>query len=281
MQPEHEPSVVHRFRVITLTNHPYKAMNAKPVIGLTLDLEQPGDFASKPWYAIRANYCQAVEAAGGVPIALPHVDSEVETYLDMIDGLIVTGGAFDLDPSLYGSGSRHPLVSTKDGRTRFEMAVTRGALTRDLALLGICGGQQLLAVVLGGTLFQHIPDEVPQALTHEQSHPRDSWGHTVELVSGTLLHRLTGTRHMKVNSAHHQAVKWVPNSISVNARSPDGIIEGIEVTDRRFCLGVQWHPEYQVDTVDERIFRGLIGAARSPRGSVGFTRPEDGLRQIL
>jgi putative glutamine amidotransferase len=243
-------------------------MNAKPVIGLTLDLEPPGGYATKPWYALRANYCRAVQAAGGVPVALPHIECEVATYLDLIDGLIVTGGAFDLDPSLYGAESRHTLVTTKDDRTRFELAMTRGALARDLPLLGICGGQQLLAVAVGGTLFQHIPDEVAQALAHEQPNPRDCWGHTVELVPGTLLHRLADSRHMKVNSAHHQAVKWVPDRVAVNARSPDGIIEGIEVPGRRFCLGVQWHPEYHVDPADERIFRGLTGAA-SERSAAG------------
>src|SRR5262249_39392012 len=114
-----------------------------PVIGITLDSEAPGGYSSLPWYALRENYCTAVSRAGGLPILLPHEPKRAEAYLERIDGLVVTGGAFDVDPSLFGASSRHPSVITKDQRTRFEMAVTEGALHRDMPVLGICGGQQL------------------------------------------------------------------------------------------------------------------------------------------
>lgn len=242
---------------------PSSSINFRPVVGLTPDLEQSGGYASVPWYALRHNYCQALEDAGCVPIVLPHSERDVDRYLGLIDGLVVTGGAFDLDPTLYGEDSRHPAVTTKQSRTRFELLITRGALARDLPILGICGGQQLLAVELGATLYQHLPDEVPGALAHEQTHPRDIWGHTVELTAGTLLHRIAGTRHMKVNSAHHQAVKSVPHGVTVSARSPDGVIEAIEAANKAFCLGVQWHPEYHVDPGDKRIMLSFADAART------------------
>ena len=145
----------------------------RPVIGITLDSEAPGGYSNLPWYALRENYADAVTAAGGLPLPLPHEPDQAGDYLELIDGLVITGGAFDVDPTLFGAGERHPTVITKDRRTAFELAVTRGAIERDMPVLGICGGQQLLHVVLGGQLIQHIPDEVTGALAHEQPNPRE------------------------------------------------------------------------------------------------------------
>jgi putative glutamine amidotransferase len=231
-----------------------------PVIALTLDYEQPGGYSKLPWYALRENYCAAVVRGGGLPILLPHEPDRVLAYLDRIDGLVVTGGAFDVDPALFGATTRHAAVTTKDRRTRFELAITRGALAADLPVLGICGGQQLLNVALGGTLIQHIPDEVPDALAHEQPNPRTEAGHTVAVAPGTLLHRITGTAELAVNSAHHQAVKDVAPGMIVDAVASDGVIEGIEDPRRRFCLGVQWHPEYAISRGDEAIFAAFVAA---------------------
>ena len=236
-------------------------MTRPPVIGLTLDSEAPGGYSKFPWYALRENYCAAVIRAGGLPVLLPHEPEAAEAYLDGLDGLVVTGGAFDVDPLHFGAGERHATVTTKDRRTDFEIAATRAALARDLPLLGICGGQQLLNVVLGGTLIQHIPDEVPDALAHEQPNPRDEPGHGVAVTPDTLLHRICGTDRLKVNSAHHQAARDLGPGVTVNAVAPDGVIEGIEHADRRFCLGVQWHPEYAVSAGDEAIFGALVEAA--------------------
>lgn len=233
----------------------------RPVIGLTLDAEPPGGFSNLPWYAIRENYCAAVARAGGLPLLLPHEPELAGLYLERIDGLVVTGGAFDVDPALFGAATRHTSVTTKDRRTAFEWAITREAHARDRPILGICGGEQLLNVVLGGTLVQHIPDEIPGALPHEQPNPRDEPGHTVAVAKDTLLHRVTGLEELAVNSSHHQAVKAVGPGIVINARAPDTVIEGIEDPRRRFCLGVEWHPEYQINPGDDRIFVGFVRAA--------------------
>jgi putative glutamine amidotransferase len=232
-----------------------------PRIGITLDSEPVGGWSKMPWYAVRQNYCDAVVRAGGLPLVLPHEAALADAYLDGLDGLLVTGGAFDVDPALFGAASKHASVTTKDRRTEFEYAMVKGALARDLPILGICGGEQLLNVVLGGTLHQHIPDEIPGALAHEQPNPRTEPGHSVAVVPGTLLHRTTARDTMQVNSAHHQAVKDVGPGVCVNARAPDGVIEGIELPGRRFCLGVEWHPEYLIDPGDERIFSALVAAS--------------------
>jgi putative glutamine amidotransferase len=234
---------------------------AQPVIGLTLDYEEQGGYSTLPWYALRENYCAAVVRAGGLPILLPHEPDHVAAYLARLDGVVITGGAFDVDPAHFGATTRHATVTTKDRRTEFELAITRGALAADKPVLGICGGQQLLNVALGGTLVQHIPDEIADALAHEQPNPRTEPGHTVSIVAGSLLHRITGQRELPVNSAHHQAVKAVAPGMIVDATATDGVIEGIEDPDRRFCLGVQWHPEYAISPGDLSIFAAFIAAA--------------------
>jgi putative glutamine amidotransferase len=211
---------------------------------------------------VRENYCAAVVRAGGLPILLPHEPERAGDYLGRIDGLLVTGGAFDVDPAIFGASERHAKVTTKERRTAFELAITRGALERDLPVLGICGGQQLLHVVLGGTLIQHIPDEVPGALAHEQPNPRDQAGHDVDVKPDTLLHRVVGATRLPVNSAHHQAAKDEPQGVVINARAPDGVIEGMEAPRYRFCLGVQWHPEFSISPGDDRIFDAFIAACR-------------------
>lgn len=235
---------------------------SQPVIGITLDSERPGGYSKFPWYALRQNYCEAVARAGAVPVVLPHEAHLADAYLDAIDGLVVTGGAFDVDPSLFGANERHATVTTKDARTAFELSIARGALGRDMPVLGICGGQQLLHVALGGRLIQHIPDAVKDALAHEQPNPRNKPGHAVEIVKGTLLHRIVGADTLMVNSAHHQAAADAPAGVMVNARAPDGVIEGIEAPRYRFCLGVQWHPEFEITQGDTMIFQAFAAAAQ-------------------
>ena len=169
-------------------------MIKRPLIGLTLDAEPAGGWSKYPWYALRQNYCEAVAAAGGLAVALPHEAGLAEAYLDRLDGLIVTGGAFDVDPALYGDAERHETVALKSDRTSAEMALLQGALARGMPVLGICGGQQLLAVALGGTLIQHIPDSVPDALAHEQKTSHYEPGHDVEILA-----RHAAARHRRQN----------------------------------------------------------------------------------
>jgi putative glutamine amidotransferase len=233
-------------------------------IGITLDSEAAGGYSSLPWYALRRNYCDAILAAGGLPLPLPHQPDAVGDYLGMLDAVVITGGAFDVDPALFGATTRHATVKLKTARTAFEYALVQGALDRDMPILGICGGEQLLAVVLGGSLIQHIPDEVPGALAHEQPNPRTEPGHRVVATPGSLLARAAGMTEFSVNSAHHQAVKAVGDGVMISGVAPDGVIEAIEVPARRFVLGVQWHPEYHIDAADGAILRAFVAAAEAP-----------------
>lgn len=233
-----------------------------PVIGFTLDYETNGGYSKLPWYAIRENYLTAVVDSGAIPLPLPHALDFPEQYIHMIDGLVVTGGAFDVPPELYGDKTLHPATTLKQKRTAFESAVLRGMLALGKPVLGICGGMQLMNVILGGSLIQHIPDEVPNALAHEQPNPRSEAGHTVKVYRNTLLAQVTGGGEIPVNSAHHQAVKSVGSGVVISGVAPDGVIEAIEYAAHPFFLGVQWHPEYYVSEADKRIFAAFVEACK-------------------
>lgn len=234
-----------------------------PLIGLTLDVDTPRGLAKAPHYSLRATYTQAVSIAGGLPLCLPHEATMIEAYADTIAGLIVTGGGFDVNPSLYGDNTKHATVTTKEGRTFFELGMVKAMLKRNKPVLGICGGEQLINVILGGTLIQHIEDEVTDSLLHEQPNPRTEAGHKVKLTDGSLLQRIVGGTELPVNSAHHQAVKSVGEGVIVNAVAADGVIEGIEDPRYKFCLGVQWHPELNVTAGDGKILLAFVSAAKA------------------
>jgi putative glutamine amidotransferase len=248
-----------------------------PLVGVTLDVEGPGGFSQRPWYALRKDYADAITRAGGAAVFLPHDPGAVDTLCDRLDALVIAGGAFDIDPKRYGAGTTHASVSTKPGRTSFEEALLLEALTRDMPVLGICGGMQLLAVLAGSTLHQHIPDALPDALNHEQDEPPDLPCHGIDVAAGTQLAEIVApyvtSLRMHVNSTHHQAVAEPGRSVVVSARATDGVIEAIELPRKRFAIGVQWHPEVGVDPGDRAIFRALVQAARSVEKTGRGARP--------
>ena len=197
-------------------------------------------------------------------LALPHDINAVERYLNLVSGIVITGGAFDVDPEFYGEKPSKPLA-LKPKRTAFEMALLRAAVFRKMPILGICGGEQVLNVVLGENLMQHIPDEVPDALEHLQDYDCYQTSHSIDIEPNTLLHRLVGATTMEVNTSHHQAVKDVQAPVLVSAKAPDGVVEAIELPadEHTFCLGVQWHPEFQSTPHDTKIIAGFVKAARA------------------
>ncbi|USO00978.1 MAG: gamma-glutamyl-gamma-aminobutyrate hydrolase family protein [Alphaproteobacteria bacterium] len=239
-----------------------------PIIGISLDIETNPTYSRYPWYALRENYTTSFITAGGTTVALPHDIAAVPHYLDILSGIVVTGGAFDVNPELYGEPLTPAIQARlKPLRTNFEMALLEGALKRDMPILGICGGEQILNVVLGGSLIQHIPDQVPDALEHLQNYDAAHTAHKIHIAPNTLLHRLVGQTTIDVNTSHHQAVKGVSNHTIISARAPDGIIEAIEYPSHPFCLGVQWHPEFHATPYDKHIIAGFVAATRVYAGN--------------
>ncbi len=216
-------------------------------------------------------YLAALERAGGNARVLDPTHDTVPAVLDACDGLLLTGGS-DVEPSRYGDTTRFANVETEPARDAYELDLVRGALERDLPVLAICRGIQLLNVAAGGTLIQDIPSERPSDVRHKVREPKDSKIHDVRLVPGSRLARVfettPGGMTFPVNSRHHQAVKDVAPGFVVSATAPDGIIEGIERPGATFCLGVQWHPEDFWRTGEfSEIFTAFVDAARARASS--------------
>ncbi len=236
-------------------------MSRRPRIGLTLD--RAGE---RGRYEIDGSYVDAALAAGGLPILLPHDRAVALAYLSLLDGLVVTGGAFDVPPELYGEERRPPCGPTKPERTAFEKDLLEAALAARMPVLGVCGGMQLVNVVRGGTLYQDLAADAG-IHGHEQPPPKDMPFHDVEVVAGSALASLVGAGRLAVNSTHHQAVKDAGAGVLVSARAPDGVVEAIELPDLPFAIGVEWHPEAVLrhEPRHAAIWRGLVDAARDFR----------------
>ncbi|MDX2100372.1 MAG: gamma-glutamyl-gamma-aminobutyrate hydrolase family protein [Leptolyngbyaceae cyanobacterium bins.59] len=212
------------------------------------------------FYLPRA-YVEAIRRAGGLPMLLPPGETNLEAILATVDGLLLPGGG-DINPMLYG-GSDHPAIYNVDPeRDAFELPLAQLALQRDIPILGICRGLQVLSVVSGADLVAHVPDEFGSLVIHraERTQPTQ---HPVDLLSGTRLVRLMEQSTLMVNSLHHQAVREVPPGWQVAARAADGLIEAIEHRTHPWALALQWHPELSPDNLLQcRIFQAFVAAAQ-------------------
>ena len=184
-----------------------------------------------------------------------------------VDGILLPGGG-DVLPSIYGEAAHRTFSAAEPGRDDFELELVRRAIEADVPLFAICRGIQVMNVARGGTLVQDIPSEVAKTLDHDVREPRAAIAHEIWMTSGTILERLMRSRieegdSFDVNSRHHQSPKALGEGFIVSATAPDGVIEAIEDPSKRFCLGVQWHPENFYRTGEFRaLFEGFIEAAR-------------------
>lgn len=240
----------------------------KPVIGMTSDYnggDRPEFGGKEPTAFIRNRYINAIEACGGVPVVLPPVnDSKMaKEILFRIDGLLLTGSGPDIDPGLYGERQRFSFKKVDPKRSGLERELVKRACEKEMPILGICGGMQLLNVAGGGSLYQDIPSQVPGALKHDHG---GKPSHPIEIKKGTLLSRIVGKLQLYVNSSHHQGVKQVAPGYIVSALAEDGVIEGIEADGFPFVVGVQWHPEYlHKEDQSRNIFRAFLKRAARHR----------------
>ena len=230
----------------------------QPVIGITTYVV-PAAWGAWNMEAalVPADYVRAVVAAGGAPLLVPPGAPVVET-LDVVDGLVFSGGS-DLDPELYGATAHAQTVGIFRERDDFELELMRAALERDVPMLAICRGSQVLNVALGGDLEQHVPDRVGTELHREV--PGVFSEHGVEVLAGTRLGSILGDRH-DVKSHHHQGFGRLGSGLREAARAPDGTLEALEDPTRRFTLGVLWHPEAGDDRA---LFEALVAEATAFR----------------
>jgi putative glutamine amidotransferase len=212
-------------------------------------------------FLLSRSYVDAVAAAGGLPLMLPPSPvglEEPDAIIDLLDGLILAGGA-DIDPAVYGAPADPHTHNTRPERDRFEVALTRRAVERDLPLLGICRGMQMLDVALGGTLIQHLPDSVGHTDHRRSLGSFENADHDVQLAEGSLAARAVGQTVAATKSHHHQGVDALGEGLEATGWSVlDRLVEAIEMPGRRYVLGVQWHPEA---TPGDCVVGSLVAAA--------------------
>lgn len=250
-----------------------------PLIGITADsaggLGHYPAQAAEPTLFLLKRYLAAVEAAGGAPLILPFVAAKgaLGRYLDAVEGLLISGGNFDIHPRFYGEPAIKQLGNLIPERTDFELKLLELALARDLPVLGICGGAQAINVVLGGSLYQDIGAQCPGAGKHRQGEETPCGGHRIDVKQGTRLSAIVRRPSLNVNTSHHQAVKRLGRGLVVNAVAEDGVIEGIESTRHSFVIGVQWHPEVLAPRhpPQRRLMRAFIARCRNYRRRKGLT----------
>jgi putative glutamine amidotransferase len=221
----------------------------------------------QPAMLLPRNYLDAVQRAGGLALMLP-VDPLLSENpgeaLEKIDGLILAGGA-DIDPSYYGEPAHAHTVGTVPERDAFEIALVRGAIERDLPVLGICRGMQLINVALGGTLHQHLPELLEHSEHRRVLGSFEGAAHDVNLCAGSLAARVIGERTHTSKSHHHQGVDRLGEGLVVSGISAiDSLTEAIELPGRRFVLGVQWHPEADRESP---VIAGLVASATAALAS--------------
>jgi putative glutamine amidotransferase len=239
---------------------------ARPVIGICTALERARwSVWDQQAYLLPRSYIDAVQREGGIALMLPpdeRVEEEPDGILDLIDGLILAGGA-DIDPASYGEQPHPETRGTVPERDRFELALARRALERDIPLLGVCRGMQLMNIATGGTLLQHLPESHGHHEHRRNPGTFDGADHDVRLQEGSLAERAAGEAVHATKSHHHQGIDRVGDGFEVTGWSViDELPEAFEAPDRRFALGVQWHPE-----ADERsrLISALVAEAAAAR----------------
>lgn len=225
-------------------------MNA-PLILVIPDINT-GD--QEPVLCLRKNYTTALIQHGALPCIVPYAVELIPQYMDMAQGLCIIGGGFTIDPELFNQQLRCALP-LKPERTQLEWAYCQEALHRNMPILGICGGMQLINVLLGGSLIQDL-SQISDVLPHSVSNTPHA--HSVRILQDTQLARYLPDEMITVNSSHQQSVDRLGQGVHMNALAPDGVVEGIEYPQHPFCIGVQWHPEYAHQ--DQRLVHAFVSA---------------------
>ncbi|MFR9603166.1 MAG: gamma-glutamyl-gamma-aminobutyrate hydrolase family protein [Rikenellaceae bacterium] len=230
----------------------------KPIIGV---IPLWDDTKNSIW--MLPGYMDVVQQSGGIPIILPlgGGEEDIQQVCEMCDGFLFTGG-HDVDPALYGEPMDGKCGTPNPERDRMESMIFEFAVERDMAVLGICRGIQLINSLCGGTLYQDLPTQYihPSGVNHQMTPPYDKVQHTVTIMKGNPLHQIVGEERLGVNSYHHQAIKELAPTLEATALSEDGLIEAIYMPSRRFIHAVQWHPElnFHYTESSKKIVRAFI-----------------------
>jgi putative glutamine amidotransferase len=235
-------------------------MTRAPVVGITTY-----GCDAKGRYTLPAEYVAAVERAGAVPLLIPPVPRHAAAYLELVDGVVLAGGG-DLDPAHYGGEPHETLYGVDAQRDRLELELARRILDRRQPTLAICRGLQVVNVVLGGTLVEHLPAVVGEQVLH-RAPPREPTPHAVRVAADSRLAATLGATELAPMSWHHQAVRSVAPGLRAVAHAPDGTVEALESDAMPWLTAVQWHPELTADRepAQQRLFDALVAAAKDRR----------------
>lgn len=233
----------------------------RDLVGMTSDMGTPG----QDWNFLAGDYVYAVERAGGIPVILPRCESQavLRELIGKLDGILISGG-HDVDPSSYQETLRDCCGYVVPERDTMDLTVIRTALDKNLPILAICRGIQILNAALGGTIWQDIQKEggyerhsFGNAVSREQA------VHPVALAEGSILHQIYGKSTVMVNSFHHQAVRMPAKDAVITAVSPDGVTEAMELPGDAFVVAVQWHPEMMFDSAEQKqLFSAFVEACK-------------------
>lgn len=254
-----------------------------PLIGISAIDDRDAAGIHAPRFSNNQSYAKAVEAAGGVPLLIPHVEdpAALRRIYEVLDGILLPGG-LDIHPKFYGQEPHPALDPTDVGLDHIESILLPWALEDDLPVLGICRGEQVLNVLMGGTLIQDIYTQYPTSLDHRESFKRkirDYLAHDIAVEQGSRLRELVGEDRVWVNTSHHQAIDKVAPGLVATAWSPDGLVEAVESPDHRFLMAVQCHPEelWRKHTWARRLFKVFVDAACETERPVRRANPVRGV----
>lgn len=233
----------------------------KPLIGISVNPRYPK--VEQSYDRLAHSYVNAVQAAGGIPVMLPTElrNDEIKALRERLDGILLSGGG-DIDPKRFGGTPNRKIGNVHPARDELEYALVGLSVETDWPLLGICRGMQVINAALGGTLYTDIPAQYPTEINHDTTDlfdSRDFLAHEVRIVEDTRLSSIIARPTVRVNSFHHQAVLALAKKLKANAYAEDGLIEGVELPEHRFLIGVQWHPECLPDLPEQRkLFKAFI-----------------------
>jgi putative glutamine amidotransferase len=212
----------------------------------------------KGYVMLPAHYADAVRRAGAIPLLIVPGEPRIDELMQLLDGIILSGGG-DVDPALYSDGEHAQVYWVDRERDQFEIDLVKRSIAADMPTLCICRGMQVLNVALGGSLIQHIPDEIENAIAHREA-PRDPARHEVHLTPDSHLAQIMQSERVTTASWHHQAIDRLAPGLRVVGRAPDGVIEAVEIAEKPSLLAVQWHPELTAaqDSSQQAIFDALV-----------------------
>lgn len=234
---------------------------SKPLIGILLNDGGKGGYSEYPWYAMRQNYSQVIAENGGIPVFIGFDMEPIEDYIKTLDGIVLTGGDFYTPPEGYTVGIGKQYKPKRHSREGIEFALIKKGYEANLPLLGICAGMQQMNLALGGTLHENLKKALGTPIQH-RNEIRHETQHNVEITPGSKLHKVMNTTNLAVNSNHNAGINQPSQKLSVTAVAPDGVIESFEAKDKRFFIGVMWHPEYVLSNEEKKLWIAFIEAAR-------------------